>query len=105
MALTYLVVFVGRRVLRWVPRVCVLRLQEAAGAYDAEAKRVFGDTHPVLNFPVSSTPRALSGLDRGELLLLQQLVSILCNSRYISLFAGEPVFFVHSAGNTRSLET
>lgn len=32
---------------------CVLRLQEAAGAYDAEARRVFGDTHPVLNFPVS----------------------------------------------------
>lgn len=27
--------------------------QEAAGAYDAEAKRVFGDAHPPLNFPVS----------------------------------------------------
>ncbi|CAN0487686.1 unnamed protein product, partial [Ectocarpus sp. 12 AP-2014] len=28
--------------------------KEAAGAYDAEAKRVFGDTHPVLNFPNGS---------------------------------------------------
>lgn len=28
--------------------------QEAAGAYDAEAIRVFGDAHPPLNFPVSN---------------------------------------------------
>ncbi|CAM9761643.1 unnamed protein product, partial [Scytosiphon promiscuus] len=28
--------------------------KEAAGAYDAEAKRVFGDAHPALNFPNGS---------------------------------------------------
>lgn len=40
--------------------------QEAAGAYDTEAKRVFGDAHPALNFPVRYPPFLCGVVGQGE---------------------------------------
>lgn len=47
--------------------------QEAAGAYDAEARRVFHGSDPPLNFPVSVQEKALDGLGGGGRELRLQL--------------------------------